>query len=177
MVLKKSAMPDPSLLMPAASLFDVGAREYHKLLDAEVLVIAIICNHCPYVLHIKERMIEVLNSMVNQGSSVYAISGNDPLKYPEDAPDFMRTFAMKFNFRYLFDEDQSFLKAIGAECTPEFYIFKFGRLFYHGRFDSSSPGNSEPVTGIELLEAYNDLSQYQFARQQLPSQGCSIKWR
>lgn len=177
MALKYSNLSGADLILPDNLLFDVSANLAFSIRVEPVVIIAVICNHCPFVLHIKSKMTECLNAYAGQGHAVYAISGNDPQQYPEDAPDKMRAFAENFKFKYLFDESQEFLRALQAECTPEFYIFKAGNLFYHGRFDGAAPSNSEQVTGIDLAVAVADLSKYDIARQQVVSQGCSIKWR
>jgi hypothetical protein len=164
-----------AIRIPQISLIDVrSGSDYHVVGD--LTIIAVICNHCPYVLHIKSVMQEVLNSALTKGFEVVAISGNDVRHYPEDAPDKMKLFSDGFEFPYLYDEKQLFLKALQAVCTPEFYIFRKQVLVYHGRFDSASPGNSVVVTGCDLKQAIIDILHNKQISLQLPSIGCSIKW-
>ena len=175
MVLKQSQAYNHELLLPNIKLYD-PRQDLNIEIEGEVVIIAVICNHCPYVLHIKQVMTNVLNDAIAQGFAVYAISGNDPKAYPADAPEHMVGFGKDFAFPYLYDAKQGFLQAIAAECTPEFYIFKDKKLKYHGRFDGSSPGNGQPVTGIELVKAIAAVANEELPQCQLPSQGCSIKW-
>ena len=165
--------------LPAISLLDVrtGASVFlHE--NSNILVLAVICNHCPYVLHIKSCMQEVLNAYANaKDIDVIAVSGNDPELYPEDSPDKMKIFSKDFNFPYLYDAEQAFLRAIGAVCTPEFYIYKKGKLHYHGRFDDSSPGNNNIVTGADLQNAITTIMGGKSVLRAFSSQGCSIKWK
>lgn len=143
-------------------------------------LVMFICNHCPFVLHIADHFAK-LNDYIEQGIGVVAISSNDVNHYPDDAPDKMQGFAAAYDFEfpYLFDESQDTARAYGAECTPDFFLFD-ERLacVYRGRFDASSPGNAEPITGSELFGAMDALLKgISIEPRQHPSIGCNIKWR
>ena len=144
-------------------------------------LIIFICNHCPYVLLIKDRLAELAVSWIENGVAVLAISSNDVKHYPADAPDKMTEFALanRFEFPYLFDESQQVAKAYKAACTPDFFFFnKYHQLFYRGQFDGSRPGNGIEVTGNDLSEAVEALvSGHAATTDQKASMGCNIKWR
>jgi peroxiredoxin len=144
-------------------------------------LIAFICNHCPYVIHLLDHLTEYFNQLADDGISVYLVSSNDIDKYPADSPDKMRDLATEYGFRfpYLFDDDQRVAKAYQAACTPDFFIFDHElSLFYRGRYDGSRPGNSMPVTGNDLKEAFGRLLSGDVPPEpQLPSMGCNVKWK
>lgn len=151
-----------------------------NLMGAQGLLLMVICNHCPYVKHIIEKLTDLANEYLEKGIGMAAISGNDATKYPEDSPENMKKMAERlgFKFPYLYDESQEVLKKLQAVCTPEFFLFdQKGQLFYHGQFDSSRPGNNIPVTGDDLRNALECLLQGKSVEKQLPSVGCSIKWK
>lgn len=144
-------------------------------------LVLFICNHCPYVIHLRSKLVEVAHHAIDQGIAVYAINSNDTEAYPQDAPSFMAAWAKEdgFRFPFLFDATQEVAKRFKAACTPDIFLFgKKEGLFYHGQFDSSRPKNSEPVTGADLKSAIDDLA---FGRplshEVTPCMGCSIKWR
>ena len=145
------------------------------------LLVAFICNHCPYVQHIRAAFVEFAREFQPRGLAVVAISANDPEAYPQDSPEQMAIEAKKsgFTFPYLFDRTQQTAKAYQAVCTPEFYLFDAAqRLVYRGRFDASRPNSQVPVTGSELRAAAEAvLAGRQPAADQKPSIGCGIKWR
>ena len=145
------------------------------------LLVAFICNHCPYVQHIRAAFVEFAREFQPRGLAVVAISANDPEAYPQDSPEQMAIEAKKsgFTFPYLFDRTQQTAKAYHAVCTPEFYLFDAAqRLVYRGRFDASRPNGQVPVTGSELRAAAEAvLAGRQPAADQKPSIGCGIKWR
>ncbi|HHP7242690.1 MAG TPA: thioredoxin family protein [Cyclobacteriaceae bacterium] len=144
-------------------------------------LIMFICNHCPYVIHIREELLNVIHEYQTRGISFIAISSNDIRKYPEDATDKMKEYALKYNFDfpYLFDETQEIAKAYQAECTPDFFLFdKNLQLVYRGRFDASTPGNNKPITGKDLKNAMDCLlDENEVPADQYPSMGCNIKWK
>ena len=144
-------------------------------------VIMFICNHCPYVKHIRAKLLEVANHYQAKGVQFIAINSNDAKKYPEDSPSKMKEEAEKyrFPFPYLYDETQSVAQAYRAACTPDFYIFDRNLLcVYRGRFDQATPGNSLPVTGKDLTQALdNILAGKPVNSDQQPSLGCNIKWK
>jgi peroxiredoxin len=143
-------------------------------------VIMFICNHCPYVIHYHDQIIDITNKYLSDIDFV-AISSNDIAKYPEDSPQKMQELAKKLNFRfpYLYDETQDIAKKYLAACTPEFYLFdKNNFLIYRGRLDDSSPGNNKQPTGNDLRKAIDDfLAGKKISDQQYPSMGCNIKWK
>ncbi len=145
------------------------------------LLIAFICNHCPFVKHILDEFVAFARDFGARGVAVIAISSNDIASYPADAPAEMARVAaaMEFTFPYLYDESQEVAKAYQAVCTPDFFLFdRDRRLAYRGQFDGSRPGNKVPVTGADLRAACEALlSGGPAPRQQLPSAGCSIKWK
>jgi len=145
------------------------------------LLVAFICNHCPYVQHIRAAFVEFAREFQPRGLAVVAVSANDPEAYPQDSPEQMAIEAKKsgFTFPYLFDRTQQTAKAYQAVCTPEFYLFDAAqRLVYRGRFDASRPNSQVPITGSELRAAAEAvLAGRQPAADQKPSIGCGIKWR
>lgn len=145
------------------------------------LVVAFICNHCPFVKHIAPKMAEVAREFGDKGVAFVAINSNDVDNYPDDSPDKMVTTAQEwgFTFPYLFDQDQSVAKAFRAACTPDFYLFDADQqLAYRGQFDASRPGNDEPVTGADLSDAIKALlAGMPPLEDQSPSLGCNIKWK
>lgn len=179
-----------------SSMLALGTKaSYFKLLDTKInstvnlnelkgskgTLIAFICNHCPFVIHINERLVELANRYQEQGIQFIAISSNDVVKYPQDGPDRMKQRAeeLSYPFPYLYDEDQSVAKAYKAECTPDFFLFDQGlSLVYRGQMDDSRPGNNKECTGIDLSNAFDALLTNQpIDPDQKPSIGCNIKWK
>ena len=144
-------------------------------------VVMFICNHCPYVIHINEGLVALVEEYKELGVSFVAISSNDVENYPQDAPDKMTTHAQEtgYNFPYLYDESQEVAKAYDAACTPDFYIFNGDtQLVYRGQLDGSRPGSGKPVTGKDLRAALDAvLVGRPVTSLQRPSAGCGIKWK
>jgi len=144
-------------------------------------VIMFICNHCPFVLHIKDELAQLALDYQPLGIHFTAISANDVLSHPQDGPAQMTQFAVQnnFTFPYLYDESQAVAKAYQAACTPDFYIFNSAlRCVYRGQLDDSRPGNEIPVTGDDLRATLNALLAGQpINNHQKPSLGCNIKWK
>jgi thiol-disulfide isomerase/thioredoxin len=144
-------------------------------------VIMFICNHCPFVKHIQDKLAEVSNLYKEKGVSFIGISSNDIENYPEDSPERMKEVAkrMNYSFLYLYDETQDVARAYLAACTPDFYIFdKDLKCVYRGQFDDARPGNNIPVTGRDLKAALdNILNGIAVDSDQKPSIGCNIKWK
>lgn len=143
-------------------------------------VVMFICNHCPYVKHINHKLAEMAKEYTAKGMSFVAISANDVANYPQDGPEHMKEHAAKMDycFPYLYDESQQVAKSYDAQCTPEFYVFdKALQCVYHGRFDDSSPGKPNPVTGNDLRAALDATLVGKPAPDAYPSMGCNIKWR
>lgn len=144
-------------------------------------VIFFTCNHCPFVIHVIEKVVEIAKNTEKEGISFVAINSNDVENYPDDTPDKMSIFAQKydFNFPYLYDESQSVAKAYEAACTPDFYLFDENLLLvYRGQLDDARPDNGKTNDGKDLLEAINHLlSGNPQKKDQKPSLGCNIKWK
>ena len=145
------------------------------------LLVAFICNHCPYVLHIADEFSNFAMSYQDKGLEVIAINANDVAHYPDDSPEKMSLFSKqyRFTFPYLFDETQEVAKAYQAACTPDFFMFDANhKLYYRGQFDTSRPGNEDPITGSDMRAAADALLAGEPApEQQIASLGCNIKWK
>jgi len=178
-----STMLDLGTKLPEFTLpdYDGNTASTDDFKGKPVLVI-FICNHCPYVKHIADKLSERAREYQEKGVEVVAISANDINSYPQDSPEKMRQFAERhnFSFPYLYDESQEVAKAYKAACTPDPYLFDENHeLVYRGQFDGARPGNNVPVTGEDLSEAVDKMLQGESipeSRQQ-PSVGCSIKWK
>jgi peroxiredoxin len=158
--------------------------EIHRRDDfasAPALVVAFICNHCPYVVHIRREWARVAKALQERGVAVVAIAANDVEAYPQDGPKGMAEEAREcgYTFPYLFDETQEVAQAYRAACTPDFYVFDRERkLAYRGQFDDSRPSNGTPVTGADLTAAVDAvLAGRPAPEDQRPSMGCNIKWK
>lgn len=169
---------------PDFTLLDVRTNKKMSLTDLKspvATVVMFICNHCPYVKHIQTKLVDVAKMYQSKNVSFVAICSNDAKSYPADDPDNMRIEAEKhhYSFPYLYDETQDIAKAYQAACTPDFYVFdKDLRCIYRGRFDASTPGNREPVTGNELSQALdNAINGKPIDPNQIASVGCNIKWK
>jgi peroxiredoxin len=149
--------------------------------SSPALLVAFICNHCPFVKHLLDGFVAFAREFEARGLAVVAISSNDAASYPADAPGEMARLATLkgFTFPYLYDESQQVARAYEAICTPDFFLFDQNRrLVYRGQFDPSRPGNGIAVSGADLRAACEALlSGKSLPREQTPSVGCSIKWR
>jgi thiol-disulfide isomerase/thioredoxin len=168
--------------MPAFSLYDPDGQLLESpSLTGKPLLVAFICNHCPYVQHIADGLSAFANDYQARGLAVIAINSNDYHQYPADAPDRMReeALARHYTFPYLVDETQLVARAFMAACTPDFFLYdRNHRLAYRGQFDGSRPGNDTPVTGADLRAAADAvLDGTTPDPDQTPSLGCNIKWR
>ncbi len=145
------------------------------------LLVMFICNHCPYVQHLRHGLAELGRDYENSDIAIVAISSNDTDAYPSDAPDEMAREAEEVGYRfpYLFDETQDVAKSYTAMCTPDFFLFGRERtLVYRGRFDESRPNTIGKVTGADLRAAVDALvADTPISADQAPSMGCSIKWK
>jgi len=145
------------------------------------LLVVFACNHCPYVLHILREFVDFAEEYGRKGLGIVMINANDVANYPDDSPEKMIEIAREygFDFPYLYDESQQTAQAYQAACTPDFFLFDDRhRLYYRGQFDSSRPGNDEPVTGADLRAAADAVLAGQPAPEpQIPSLGCNIKWK
>ena len=145
------------------------------------LLVAFLCNHCPYVKHVADGFARFASDHAARGLGVVAINSNDVDAYPADAPAKMAEEAKQrgYAFPYLYDETQEVARAFRAACTPEFYLFDAaGKLAYRGQFDGARPGNGVPVTGADLRAAADAvLAGRSPSEDQKPSVGCNIKWK
>ena len=140
-----------------------------------------ICNHCPFVKHVNQQIVQISKDYQNSGIKLIAISSNDIINYPDDSPSEMKKVAIKenFTFPYLYDETQTIAKNYDAACTPDFFIFNSSnKLVYRGQLDDSRPGNNITVTGGDIRNALESLINFEEINPvQKPSIGCNIKWK
>lgn len=171
-----TALPDFSL--PDAVS---GAVVDSSTLADKPAVVFFICNHCPFVKHIRAGIAEFGRYCRDRGVGMVAISSNDAVTYPADSPAAMAVEAADagYVFPYLYDESQAVARAFDAACTPDLYIFdKHGKLAYRGQFDGARPGNDVPVTGRDARAAVDALVAGKLpSSDQIPSIGCNIKWK
>jgi peroxiredoxin len=156
---------------------DVSRADY----EGKPLLVMFICNHCPFVVHLREDLARFADEYQGRGLSVVAVSSNDVATHPDDGPKKMEAVAAEFafTFPYLYDETQEVARAYTAACTPDFFLFnKNHQLVYRGQFDSSRPGNGQPITGNDLRAACDALLAGEpIPTDQKPSIGCNIKWK
>ena len=183
MARRESRMLELGTLAPPFALPDPSGT-VHRLEDfagAPALLVAFICNHCPYVKHIVDGFAGFAREYGEKGLAVVAISPNDADTYPADAPPAMAEVAAThgFTFPYLHDASQAVALAYQAICTPDFFLFDADRrLAYRGQFDDSRPNSGIPVTGASLRAAADAVLQGRpVPGDQFPSVGCSIKWK
>ncbi|ROL57071.1 thioredoxin family protein [Bacteroidetes/Chlorobi group bacterium Naka2016] len=151
------------------------------LRDGKPLLVMFICNHCPYVMHIIEKLVEISREFIEKGVNIVAINPNDYSAYPEDSPEKMIEYSKKYDypFPYLIDDTQEVARKFDAACTPDFFLFDSNmQLIYRGQFDDSRPGNNIEVTGADLRKALEyAINNKTIDFPQKPSIGCSIKWK
>jgi peroxiredoxin len=182
MVMTQSRMLALGTSAPEFCLPD-PAGKLHRLqdfADARALLVAFICNHCPYVKHIIDGLAQFARDYQPRGVAMVAINSNDASRYPDDSPANMAKLAAqkRFVFPYLYDASQAVAKAYQAVCTPDLYLFdEARRLVYRGQFDASRPGNKQPVTGADLSAAADAALTGRAIQVQIPSVGCNIKWK
>jgi peroxiredoxin len=168
---------------PAFRLSDPHGKSVSsdELKSTPALLVAFICNHCPYVKHIRLQFADLAMEYQARGVAIVAISSNDAGAYPEDGPAQMAEEITQagYTFPYLYDKTQEVAKAYRAACTPDFFLFdRDQRLVYRGQFDDSRPNNGRPVTGADLRAALDTvLAGRPISTDQKPSVGCSIKWK
>jgi peroxiredoxin len=160
---------------------DGGLVSLSDYAGAPALLVMFLCNHCPYVKHVRDELARIGAEYTARGAGVVAISSNDVAAYPADSPERMREEKAEagYVFPYLYDETQEVAAAYRAACTPDFFLFDGARrLAYRGQLDGSRPGNDEPVTGVDLRAALDAvLAGAPVDAAQRPSLGCNIKWR
>jgi peroxiredoxin len=149
--------------------------------DRAALLVVFMCNHCPYVVHIRAGLAQLARDYAPKNVGIVGISSNDVKNYPDDSPARMKEEAKSagYIFPYLYDESQAVAKAYRAACTPDLYLFDQNRkLVYRGQFDDSRPGNGLPVTGKDLRTALDALlAGRPVSENQKASMGCNIKWK
>ena len=149
--------------------------------DKAALIVIFMCNHCPYVIHIREGLAQLARDYAPHGVGMVGINANDVDNYPADSPAKMKeeVKAAGYTFPYLYDETQAVAKAYRAACTPDIFLFDQNRrLVYRGQFDASRPGSGVPVTGKDLRAALDAvLAGQSVSEQQTASMGCNIKWK
>ncbi len=165
------SLPDPSGTIVSLNDFQ-GSKAY---------LIAFICNHCPYVKHVRKELAAIGRDYQAKGATVIAINSNDVANYPDDSPAKMKEEVQiaGYTFPYLYDETQDVAKAYKAACTPDFYVYDGDKkLVYRGQMDDSRPGSNAPVTAEDLRAALDAvLSGTAASIEQKPSVGCNIKWK
>lgn len=182
--------PTPSTMLPlgtaapAFSLPDVVSGRTISLetfRDRTALLVIFLCQHCPYVQHVKEELARLGKDYAAQSVGIVAISANDAARYPDDAPAQLKAMAQALGFAFplCYDETQDVAEAYTAACTPDFFLFgKDRRLAYRGQLDDSRPGNGRPVTGKDLRAAVDAvLAGRPVDAAQRASLGCNIKWK
>ena len=179
-----STMAPLGMKAPDFRLPDVVSGRTVSLDDfksAPALLVMFICNHCPYVKHVREHLTQLVRDYQPRGLAVAGISSNDVAQFPDDGPEAMKAEARAagYTFPYLFDETQAVAKEYRAACTPDFFVFdKDRRLVYRGQMDDSRPSSGRPVTGKDLRAALDAvLAGHPIPADQRPSMGCNIKWR
>lgn len=169
---------------PEFNLIDsVSAKRftYNDLKGEKGSVVMFICNHCPFVIHVREELVRLANDYLQKGIGFIVISSNDVINYPQDSPELMRELALELNFPfpYLYDESQDVAKSYDAACTPDFSVFdKDDVCIYRGQLDDSRPGNDKPINGADLRMVFDYLIEgKEIDFEQKPSLGCNIKWK
>ena len=171
--------------MPSFNLLGIDGEMYaNEIFDGKKgSLVMFICNHCPFVKHVNEEIVNLSNEIMGNDIGVIGINSNDSTqeKYAEDSIDKMREYAdnLGYKFPYVVDEDQSVAKNFTAQCTPDFFLFDSDQnLVYRGQLDGSRPGNDIPTNGESLRSAIQALlNNEEPISEQLPSMGCNIKWR
>ena len=152
-----------------------------ELVGKQATIVMFVCNHCPFVIHILNEIVEVAKEFQSKDIAFIAISSNDIKNYPQDSPEKMKELAISadFPFPYLFDESQEIAKAYSAACTPDISVFDSRLLcIYRGQFDDSRPGNNAPINGADLRKVLSHiLDSKALDFEQKPSLGCNIKWK
>lgn len=168
---------------PAFSLPDADSHliSSHDAVGPRGLLVVFACNHCPYVIHLADALGNLAREFAPLGIHTVAINSNDTVRYSQDAPDLMKSFAANYgwDFPYLIDESQDIAKSFGAACTPDFFLIDAqNRLFYAGQFDATRPHSGRAADGGDLREAARRmLAGEPPPTRPYPSSGCNIKWK
>ena len=183
MVLTPSTMVALGTAAPDFRLPDPSGREWtlSDVVGEGGLLVAFICNHCPFVKHLRHELAEFARDCQARGLGVVGINANDVSTHPADSPERMaeEVEQVGYTFPYLFDESQEVARAYGAACTPDFFLYDGDRrLVYRGQFDGSRPGSGIRVTGEDLCAAVDALLDGRAPlAEQHASVGCNIKWK
>jgi peroxiredoxin len=183
MTLTPSIMAELGSVAPDFELPDTQGKTVRKkdFAGASGLLVIFMCNHCPYVKHVRQALASFGVEYQDKGLAVVGINSNDASTHPQDSLENMVLESERFGytFPYLRDESQSVARAYDASCTPDFFLYDSdSRLFYRGQFDDSRPGNGVSVTGKDLRAAADALLEGRNAPEdQKPSVGCNIKWK
>jgi peroxiredoxin len=183
MVLTPSTMLELGTSAPNFSLKNTEGKlvSLADFSDARALLVVFMCNHCPYVIHLKSALADFSREYQARGLALVGINSNDVDNYPADSLENMKqdVETYGYSFPYLYDESQAVARAYQAACTPDFFLFDANRmLVYRGQFDSSRPKNNIPVTGEDMRAAVeNVLAGKPASEEQIPSMGCNIKWK
>ena len=183
MALTPSTMVPLGTPAPDFALPDTDGKTVKKsdFAASPAMLVAFICNHCPYVKHIRTAFAQLTADYAAKGVAIVGISSNDAKAYPDDSPEKMKLekASAGYVFPYLYDESQAVAKAYNAACTPDFFVYgKDGTLAYRGQMDASRPGNGKPNDGADLRAALDAvLAGKPIEGQQWPSIGCNIKWK
>lgn len=177
---RNSEMLELGTVAPDFSLPNPDGQQHGLGSGANAYLVMFICNHCPYVKHVREELARLGNDYLPRNITIVAINSNDANTHPGDSPEKMKeeTATWGYAFPYLIDGDQSVAKSYRAACTPDFFLFDADKkLVYRGQLDASRPANNVPVNGEGLRAALDAvLSGYPVSADQAPSIGCSIKW-
>lgn len=168
----------PTFTLPGV---DGQQHSLEEFSSCRALLVMFVCNHCPFVVHVRQELAKLYSEYADAGIGIVAISSNDSDAYPEDSFENMAAKAVEWNwkFPYLYDESQSVALAYSAACTPDFYLFDGEmKLVYRGQLDDSRPNNGRPVTGADIRHAFEAIIAGELPNtDQKPSVGCSIKWK
>ena len=170
--------PAPDFNLPDTNGKLVALEDFNA---SPALLVVFMCNHCPYVIHLRTGLAQLARDYATRGVAIVGINSNDAKNYPADSPAKMKEEVTNagYTFPYLYDESQAVAKRYRAACTPDFFLFsRSRRLVYRGQFDASRPGNGIPVTGKDLRAALDAvLAGKNTSEFQAPSIGCNIKWK
>lgn len=171
-----TAAPDFTLPDPSGATHSLS-----DFADKQALLVVFMCNHCPYVVHVRDGLADLASEYQEKGVGVVGINANNVATHPDDSPENMarEIKTVGYTFPYLYDETQEVAKAYAAACTPDFFVFDGDqKLVYRGQMDDSRPGNGIEVTGKDLRAALDAvLAGKPVASEQKPSIGCGIKWK
>ena len=177
---RNSEMLELGAVAPDFLLADPDGRKHDLGSGASAYLVMFICNHCPYVKHVREELARLGSDYLSRNVLIVAINSNDANSHPGDSPEKMKdeTATWGYTFPYVIDGDQSVAKSYHAACTPDFYLFDAEKkLVYRGQLDASRPSNNISVNGVDLRAALDAvLSGDSVSAEQVPSIGCSIKW-